>query len=163
MKKLRFIQSISLASALLFCAGCEHGYDVTDREPFSHYVRRDLALKRTTFLWKEKGFPHGWLDMTDIANPVFQDVDVRRGDVQHVATLPSGTIIQLRQVARNWDGEAGVADFVAWGDVTLPHTMKRVEFKYFWGLIDAIDRAPWDDETVPPKRYVGKDGRSFMP
>ncbi len=47
------------------------------------------------------------------------------------------------------------------GTVIHPQTKEKVQFDYLLGCSDTIDRAPWEDESVPEKRFVGWDGKSY--
>jgi len=109
--------------------------------------------------------PASMFDMTD---PVFDMAfkrQIQEGRLKPLAILPPGTVVRLVGVRRWWDGESGVQHFDARGEVTLPQTGEKVTFVFGWeGLpSDTIQRAPWDDDSVPQKRYVGEDGESFKP
>jgi hypothetical protein len=153
---------------LVLCGGCilpGRSYQVVKYEPFSSYMVHDLTIKRTTYLFKERFMP---ASMFDVTSPLFDDKryiqeQMREGKV--LAILPPGTVVHLVGVRRWWDGESGVQHFEARGEVTLPQTEEKVTFIFGWeGLpSDSIQRAPWDDDSVPQKRYVGEDGKSFKP
>jgi hypothetical protein len=159
---------------LAACVGCQSN-KLTQYQPFAAYIGHDLTIKRTTYLWKEPFFVNfGTLDMTDISNPVFRDMTdvgppiyhngsmvIRSRNVKRVAILPLGTIVQVNQVLRYYDSESGGILFHAQGKAMLPDTNRKVIFDYIWGIGDTIDQAPWDNENVPAKRYVGFDGKSF--
>ncbi len=159
---------------LVACVGCQSD-KLTQYQPFAAYVGHDLTIKRATFLWEEPFFvKFGTLDMTDINNPVFRDMTdvgptifhngsgvIRDPNVKRVAILPSGKIVRVNQVLRLYDSESGGILFEAKGETTLPDTNRKVTFDYIWGGGDSLDQAPWEDDSVPSKRYVGFDGKSF--
>jgi len=79
---------------------------------------------------------------------------VRRADIRLFATLPSGTVVRLDKIEFAWDEEAGAGSFIVWGKTALPDTGHQVAFTYFWGMPDTMNRAPWDDDSVPTRRYA---------
>lgn len=154
---------IAFTVLLLLCIGCKHGYPLTNQAPFASYLGHDLTLKRTAVLSKGPWFELGPPDMKDASftNSLNFRVGVRRGEVRHIATLPVGTVVHLDKIVFAWDGEAGVGSFLAWGKTAMPGTEDKVKFRYIWGVLDTIDRAPWDSDDVPSERYVGRDGKGF--
>lgn len=150
----RNMRIIIFTSLLFLCVGCRHGYLVTDQAPFASYVGHDLTLKRSAVLcegpWFEIGPPY--MHDASFTNSVEFRAGVRRADIRLVATLPSGTVVRLDKVNFAWDEEAGAGSFIAWGKTALPDTRNELGFTYFWGMVDSIDRAPWDDDSVPSHR-----------
>jgi len=147
---------IIFTGLLLLCVGCRHGYPVTNKAPFASYVGHDLTLKRTAVLCKGPWFEIGPSSMKDASFTNSRDfrAGVRRADIRLVATLPSGTVVRLDKIEFAWDEEAGAGSFVVWGKTLLPDTGHKVTFTYFWGMADTMNRAPWDDDSVPTSRYA---------
>jgi hypothetical protein len=147
---------IIFTGLLLFCVGCRHGYPVTNQAPFASYMGHDLTLKRATLLLKPSGFIEGTfgpLNMKDTS--VTNSSDFRLGYYGSVtAILPAGTVVRLGKIEFAWDEEAGAGSFIASGKTALPGTEHKVTFSYFWGMPDTMNRAPWDDDSVPTNRYA---------
>ena len=51
--------------------------------------------------------------------------------------------------------------YLAWFYVPSLRLPKDVRFEYIWGRGLYLNRAPWEDETVPARRYVGFDGKGY--
>jgi len=161
----------ALCYPLLFeLCGCVlpgRSYHVTDYEPFSSYMGHDLTIKRATCLIKEHSMAEHFVpaDMLDMTAPSFDMAfrrEIQNGRLKPLAILPPGTVVRLLKVRRWWNGESGVVHIDARGYTRLPQTSEKVTFEYEWNNIAegnriTINRAPWNDETVPPNRYVGKD------
>jgi len=78
---------------------------------------------------------------------------------RHFWILKPGHVLSVSNVTRVLGD--GTVDFYANGEVQHPETGKMVPLRYRWGSFDAIDRAPWEDESVPTNRYVGMDGKQY--
>lgn len=84
--------------------------------------------------------------------------------------LPAGTKITLKDFRR--DKECFVLLFISFpyslrysAYFTVPEMNIRpdADFKYMWGKGLYLNRAPWEDESVPSSRYVGFNGRGYSP
>jgi hypothetical protein len=84
-----------------------------------------------------------------------------QGGPVEVFHLPKGTpvVITRSYTFNGIDSVCHNSD----GTVLHPRTGQKVSFTYLLGCSDTIGRAPWEDETVPEKRTVGWDGKSYHP
>jgi hypothetical protein len=114
--------------------------------PFKNYVETPLELKRTAYLKVDKGLfaDDYFLESEEFKNSF-------PNDHRETIALSPGTTILLHSISRDFDFEGGSYSFEARGEVKLPQKGK-VQFEYIWGYGD-IERAPWESEDVPPKRY----------
>lgn len=127
------------------------GPDVTKDEPYSEYVGRTLTLRRPAFLFRD----NLGTELGDPSDRFFMAPSGRK--VVHIADLPSGTKLWLRQIIRAPEFEAGY-QVTAYGSISTPTSAEPIRFQYNWG-IDYLRRAPWEDDTIPEKRlmiYAGK-------
>ncbi len=71
-------------------------------------------------------------------------------------TLPVGSMIRVHKVqVEIGDGYQGI---IAYGTTKLTDQDKTVPFSYSWGFFEKLERAPWEDSSVPEIRYVGRMG-----
>ena len=84
--------------------------------------------------------------------------------------LPPGTRVFISRVY-TYNGIDSI-NHMADGFVTIPGTSRRVKFTYTFAsppgprhgtLSEYIGRAPWEDESVPAKRFVGANGKMYKP
>lgn len=94
----------------------------------------------------------------------FVDSDGRRGPYR-IHDLPAGTKVVIRRVTTN---NFCVCEHSAEGEVTLPATGRRVKFGHHLAtestsgtLNDVLLRAPWEDASVPARRYIGCNGKDY--
>lgn len=81
-------------------------------------------------------------------------------------TIPAGTKLWIDQV--NVEGNTFAGSYTsARGRVYLEDEKKEVVFDYSWAAGFNLQRAPWEDDTVPAKRFIGRKGdqysESFLP
>ena len=80
-------------------------------------------------------------------------------DTRRYWTLPIGSIIRVHKVQVEIGD--GYQEIVAYGTAKLPDQEKTVPFTYSWGFSEKLDRAPWEDSSVPESRYVGWMGNEY--
>ena len=155
--------------------GCHTPWNVTSYEPYSNYVGRTLTLKRHAFLFRDNlgielsdGSLYVEMASASVGLDKFKRMSISEREAvlarfritnepTHIAELPAGTTLWLRKVTRHKDFECGYK-VEAQGDVSSPNNVQPVRFRYFWGY-GRLDRAPWEDDTVPLDRsaeYIGK-------
>ena len=92
----------------------------------------------------------------DLKSPISDRME--SGPVE-IAALPKGTKVKITRSYTN-----NSIDWVCHqseGTLVHPLTGKEVTFGYELGCRDTIGRAPWEDESVEEKRFVGFNGKSY--
>ena len=144
-------------AVLLTNIACNH--DLSNLPPYSQYVGKTVTLKRDTHLWRPPAFLKKYT-LGDSAH---------YGDSQDVGRLRAGTTLIVRGTVYQ-DGIDATYIFAV-GSGVDPASRQSVEFEYVWDYYSSdvnepthpgcMNRAPWEDETVPAFRYVGADGTAF--
>lgn len=146
---------VPILLAVGLTAGCTT--HLPRHQPYRDSIGRTLPLQREMLLQRQSGVRFG--------APTYGIVPLR-WDRFAVEKLPVGTPVTITSVVR-WNGfDSHTIEAI--GDVTRPSTGEKVRFSYLWGSVlvtngatIALERAPWEDASVPEQRDVGWNGRKF--
>lgn len=82
--------------------------------------------------------------------------------------LPAGTPVTITSIIRC--NAFDTVKIEARGRITVPYTREVVRFSYLWGTVSvsngvtmSLNRAPWEDSSIPERRDVGWNGRRYRP
>ena len=86
------------------------------------------------------------------------------GVSDNLKELPKGTVIKFDIFLLQQDYAIGIpvkTRYNVWFTVPALGLSDRTRFLYVWGKGVYLNRAPWEDESVPESRYVGFNGKSY--
>ena len=147
---------ILLMSMLALLAGC--ALSLNRLPPYSQYVGQTLALKEPMVLIRNSeptAYSH-----TELVHPDEVEGDQVSESWKVLKQVPAGTLIVVKKVRWIRTNNSGgwilaVCRFPRDNDDLHGHI-----FTYYWGD-ETLNRAPWEDPSTPPSRYVGSHGREF--
>ncbi len=157
------IQTAAIILVLVFVAGCS-STDVSKLEPFSSYVGQTVELRYPVAVVQRRSMwsagSSGGVHSHQSAQYGLKAAVAKQGgawlgsaghDDQIFATLPIQHPVRIVQVLDEVfiDGE----QIVAYGRTTIPPGTNEVTFAYAWGFMWRLERAPWEPDSVPEKRY----------
>ena len=147
-----------------------------DEKPFYDLLHKELRLLRPV-----KVYDDILVDLDDkeqdsviaygvISKIVFIDIDGKETVTEYCKVpkeLPKGTMIRFDYDSFFFDKDYFVVipykiRYVAtFHVINNPDISTDLKFDYMWGRGLYLNRAPWEDESVPESRYVGFNGKSY--
>lgn len=173
-KAFQCLVVMMVCCSLLFFMGCASLVNLSSRAPYNQTVGRQLPLQREVVICritdkakhmntiidvfsKEKNLH--LLFGKDASNFL---VDYYKENVcdGELTVVQIGTDVQVDKVLGH--GSIGGGNIVVLGKVFVADIEKWVSFQYMWGgslsYSFKIPRAPWEDDSVPFERDVGRLG-----
>jgi len=181
MRKIFFLLTIAF---FVFLSGCIYvpvssisALSRDDEKPFYDLQDKELQLVRPIKIYGDIL----WSALDDktvdsaivngiIAKITFPKVNGENAVIEYHKVpkeLPKGTMIKFDYRSFRVHKEYSffipckiryVATFKVIGN---PDISSDLEFEYIWGRGLYLNRAPWEDESVPESRYVGFNGKSY--
>ena len=145
------LRSLVILLGVLALSSCVS--NVGHEQPFAASLGKDLTMKRKAYLFQGEGWS-GW-DIY-VAGPKPQirlGSEARKsvyGDLKFNVEVPAGTRLRLKRVLRFMgDGWTSVQ---AEGRLFRPDSAEPITFFYDWAYEGVVERAPWEDLSVPAER-----------
>lgn len=143
-----------LVSATLLLVGCT--VDISHKKIFNGAVGAQLVTKRETFLfhWREnEAVPE--FRKTAILEDIASELPPSPGKVvmgpgRAEVHVPRGQPVRVHRIEKEIGD--GFVYYYALGEVYVPTLHRFVPFRYAWGYMDKIFRAPWEGSEVPAVR-----------
>jgi hypothetical protein len=140
------LRGILVCLALSLLTSCVSG--VSGRLPYSSYVGKDLTTKRKSFLYATET-DTGWFDFYfgPKKRPCLSEYPAAEWQRSTMlGDVPVGTHLKIKTVKR-FRADNNVVQ--AEGQIYLPGSAKPTTFFWLWAFDSQVERAPWDDDSVP--------------
>lgn len=149
------LRAALLAFLCLAAASCASS--LSNLPPYNQFAGRTVTLLEPMALVRQSGYnPY-----SDIILVRPSELEPLPSDWRIVGNLPVGTPVTITSV--KWIKTDNTGGWIlAVGVVASSGEFAGKKFTYFWGD-ETLNRAPWEDRSVPAERDAGRRGRGYKP
>ena len=163
MRRRFFLLTIT---ASVFLSGCVYllfpssskSLSYNDEKPFCDLIQKEVKLLRPLKVYQD------FYVELDEKEADSTQILWGKGIPDNLQELTKGTVVRFDSFWVEKDYAVGIPlkiRYIVWFTVPEMKLPDCVKFEYIWGRGLYLNRAPWEDESVPESRYVGFNGKSY--